>query len=375
MNALPTNREELLNHLTNILTVNEAAALTARINAKNYSSKARRFGLFPITDFGSYERQLRLEASYWDATETKFNKDIDSFNSLTRSEQKALLTAFAFFAVGDGTISSMLAYQMIVSADNFESQCYYVTQLNNEKTHGHTYSNMIQTLVASQEERDAIFNAVDNVPAIQNMNDYIEKSYTFTDGKKQLYISLACAEYIFFTPLFCIIFWFRANRPGEINNVLLANELIAKDEAEHCRNGCEKYKELSASEKYSDSEIHAVVDTVVQLVSKLAEYMFVEQGIQLSELTYENVCQYIQFIADDLLTNVHHERLYNVTNPFPWMVYTQMPRKTNFYEGDVTEYKRFDVREHLDNMKKLNNKFNKIDGKEAVPQKKKVTKF
>lgn len=365
-----------LDQLENELTIHEAAALVARINAKNYAktnnTKAKRFGLYPIQDFGSFERQLRLEASYWDATETKFNKDLDSFNNLSKSEQKALLTAFAFFAVGDGTISSMLAYQMIVCAENFESQCYYVTQLNNEKVHGHVYSNMIQTLVSTQEERERIFNSVDNVQSIKEMNEFIEHSYTYPSGKKELYISLACAEYIFFTPLFCVIFWFRAYRPGQIEQVLLANELIAKDEAEHCRNGCEKYKELNSDEKYSDEEIHAFVDKVVQLVSNLAKYMFIEQQIELPELTYENVCQYIRFIADDLLTSVKHKTYYNVRNPFTWMVYTQMQRKTNFYEGDVTEYKRFDVSEQMKFIRQLNNKFE--GGSKETVQKKK-TKF
>lgn len=351
-------RKQLLETLANTLTIHEAGSLVAQINAKNNIAKAKRFGLYPIEDYGSFERMLELDASHWDANEIVFTADKNEFAALTKEEQNALLTCFAFFAVGDGTISSMIAYQMILVSKTFESQCYYAKQMAQEVVHGHVYGNMIQTLVVDPQQRDHIFKAIEDVPAIKAMNEYIENAFTFPDGERQLYIYLACAEYLMFTPLFCIIFWFRAYHQGKMQAVLESNEQIAKDEAAHCKNGCCKYNELPKGEKYSTKEIHEIVGRVVQLVSNLAHYMVIEQKINLEELTYENLVQYIQFVADDLLDRVHHAPLYNVSNPFPWMIYTQFERKANFYEaGSVMEYKHFNVKDKLKEAKELNDRF------------------
>ena len=50
--------------------------------------------------------------------------------------------------------------------------------------------------------------------------------------------------------------------------------------------------------------------------------------------------QYIQFVADVLLTSMGLPRLYNVTNPYAWMTMIGMPARQNFFEGRVSEYQR-----------------------------------
>ncbi len=359
---------ELLETLKSVLTINESASLTAKINEMNFSGqgKGKRFSLFPIEDYGAYERMLRMDASHWDSSEVKFNEDRNDFNELTPEEQEALLICFSFFAVGDGTVSAMLAYQLIVCAENYESQAVYCAQLNIERMHAITYANMIQSLVQSVEQRNKIFNAVDNVPAIKALNQFIEDAYTFPDGKRHMYIALACAEYLMFSPLFSIIFHFRTYKPGKMKEVLFANELISKDECEHCINGCIKYNELHSKDKYSNSEIHQIIQNVVGLVSDLAKYMIVERKVNLTEITYESMVQYIQFVADDLLWRTNHTLLYNVTNPFSWMIFTQFDRKGNMYEGSLAEYKHFNVKDQMTYVKNLDNRFNNTSSNSQV---------
>lgn len=359
----------LLETLKNVLTVNEAAALTAKINESTFNEKGKRFSLFPVEDYGAYERMMRLDASHWDSSEVKFNDDRNDFQQLTHEEQEALLICFSFFAVGDGTISSMLAYQLIVCAENYETQAYYAAQLNNERIHAITYANMIQSLVTDPEQKNRIFKAIENVPAIANMNKFIEDSYTFPNGKKSIYIALACAEYLFFSPLFAIIFWFRAYKTGKMKEVLFANELISKDECEHCINGCIKYNELPNNEKYSNKEIHEIINHVVGLISELARYMIVDRNVNLTDLTYENMRQYIEFIADDLLVRINHPMLYNVDNPFSWTIFTSFERKGNMYEGSLAEYKHFNVADQMKYVRELDTKFVQKTNVKVVPKK------
>jgi ribonucleoside-diphosphate reductase beta chain len=341
-----TDRENLLDKLCDILTIHEAGSLVSRIHERrSVLSKGKRFGLYPINNWTAYERTKRLEASFWQADEVEFNDDRNDFNSLDSNEQFPLLMAFGFFAVGDGSIASMLAYQMILLASSFENQMFYVVQLHNEIVHGETYGKMIYTLVSDPAKRDAIFSAVETVKSIKDMNEFIEHAFTYPEGKKQIYVSLASAEYIMFTPLFCIIFWYRAYKKGKIPRIIFSNEQISKDEAAHCENGCANYRALPPSEKYTDEKVHVYVDKVVQLVSAFAEEVL--SGVSLTELTPENVKQYIKYVADDLFDRLDHPKYYNVSNPFTWMNLTNLVPKTNFYEGTVGEYGRFNVEESI----------------------------
>ena len=344
----PISREELLEKLSDILTVNECAALISRIHKKK-CTKAKRFGLYPIEDWEAFQRMKILESSHWQADEVKFEDDRNDFNELTEEEQLPLIMAFGFFAVGDGSIASMLAYQMVLIADTFEKQCFYIVQTNNERVHGETYGKMIHTLVSDPVKREKIFDSVENVRSIEAMNDFIEQAFTYPKDDRHLYVSLASAEYLLFTPLFCIIFWYRAYKRGKLRQIIFSNEQIAKDECAHCENGCANYQKLMV--RYSDEEIHSYIDTVVKLVHNFAEEVL--SNIRLPELTVENVGQYVKFVADDLFERLGHSKHYLVANPFSWMNLTCLIPKTNFYEGTVGEYSRCNPFQAVIDAKKL----------------------
>jgi ribonucleotide reductase beta subunit family protein with ferritin-like domain len=200
---------------------------------------------------------------------------------------------------------------------------------------------MIFSLLSDPVKRDEIFNAVENVKSIRDMNEFIEHAFTYPEGDKESHVSLAATEYLMFTPLFCIIFWYRAYKKGKIQQIIFSNEQIAKDECAHCENGCVNYRELPKSEKYIDEEVYQYIGKVVQLTSAFADEVL--SKVNLTELTPENVKQYIRFVADDLLDRLDHPKYYNANNPFVWMTFTDLVPKTNFYEGTVGEYKRFNV--------------------------------
>ncbi|MEQ9231225.1 MAG: ribonucleoside-diphosphate reductase, partial [Cyclobacteriaceae bacterium] len=54
-------------------------------------------------------------------------------------------------------------------------------------------------------------------------------------------------------------------------------------------------------------------------------------------------CQYIEFVADRLLSELNCEKLYNSTNPFDFMEMISLQGKTNFFEKRVAEYQKAGV--------------------------------
>lgn len=346
------DRKLLIEKLSQELNIYEATSLVAMIHEKSSSiSKSKRFGIFPVEDWGSFARTKALEASRWTADRVNFTGDRGDYNALTEEERKPLERAFGFFAVGDGSVASMIAYKMLTIAPSLEAQQFYMVQLDNERVHAETYGKMINTLISDSARRDEIFNAIEKVESIGKMTDLINEAFLTPDGERDLYVHLAAAEYLMFTPLFCIIFWYRAYKRGKLQGVIFSNEEIAKDEAVHCMNGCANYINLPNSDRYTDEEIWKVVDKFVKAVSDFADETL--EGTSLEELTPENVKQYIKYVADDLLDRLGHQKLYKCSSPFKWMDFTNLVPKTNFYEAEVGEYQNFNVSEAIEEAKRL----------------------
>jgi ribonucleotide reductase beta subunit family protein with ferritin-like domain len=52
---------------------------------------------------------------------------------------------------------------------------------------------------------------------------------------------------------------------------------------------------------------------------------------------------YIEFVADRLMLALGHEKIYNASNPFPFMDMQSLQGKTNFFEKRVSEYQKAGV--------------------------------
>ena len=53
--------------------------------------------------------------------------------------------------------------------------------------------------------------------------------------------------------------------------------------------------------------------------------------------------QYIEFVADRLLTELGNDKIYNTANPFDFMDMINLQGKTNFFEKRVGEYQKAGV--------------------------------
>jgi len=332
-------------------TVSDIFQATGRVAAlaEQYadSSKSRRFGIFPIQDHAQFRRMKVLESMHWTAEEVNFTEDILDFRKLSGLERSMLEKAFGFFAVGDGNIASMIALRMIAACKNIEQSLFFVTQLNNERVHAETYGRMIVTLV-DPSRVTSILEAASQSGATQEMSNFIDSSITNATSLAEAYLALCSAEYICFIPLFCLIFWFKAFRPGILKGVILSNEFIARDEAIHAENGWCLYNSQPA---LPSKQVYDFIDNVVRRVKGLSAEIFQGQSFvseaEGSRMNERLVNQYIEFVADDLLSRLQLPSLYGSASPFPFMKLTQLAAKTNFYEGMPTEYSHLNVDESV----------------------------
>merc|ERR1712023_605522 len=87
----------------------------------------------------------------------------------------------------------------------------------------------------------------------------------------------------------------------------------------------------------SDALVHEIVRGAVEV-----ERAFICDALPcgLIGMNADQMTQYIQFVADRLLTALGHPVLFRATNPFDWMELISLQGKTNFFEKRVGEYQK-----------------------------------
>jgi ribonucleoside-diphosphate reductase subunit M2 len=148
-------------------------------------------------------------------------------------------------------------------------------------------------------------------------------------------------EGILFSGSFCAIYWLK--KRGLMPGLTFSNELISRDEGLHTDFACLIYKLMK--HKLDDEMVH---DIIRGAVSAEKEFICDALPCALIGMNAGQMIEYIQFVADRLLTALGHPKLYNTTNPFDWMELISLQGKTNFFEKRVGEYQKKGVMASLD---------------------------
>lgn len=74
--------------------------------------------------------------------------------------------------------------------------------------------------------------------------------------------------------------------------------------------------------------------------------------IRLIGMNSKLMCNYIEFVADQLLAMLGCGKIYNSQNPFEFMDMISVDGKTNFFEKRVSEYQKARVFDNTDSIKR-----------------------
>jgi ribonucleoside-diphosphate reductase subunit M2 len=292
-----------------------------------------RHTLFPIihTDlFDLYRKQVEC---FWDITEIDMSKDRESFQKLSKEEQYFIKHILAFFAASDGIVMENIVGRFMEEVKLSEARSCYAIQTFMENIHSHTYSLLIDTIVKEKEEKDKLFNAVNNYPAIKQKADWAMK---WIGDRKRSYgsrlVAFACVEGIQFSGAFCAIYWLK-KRNIKMNGLTFSNELISRDEALHVETAVCLFHKLQ--KKPSLEKIKEIIKEAV-----LIEKHFICEALpcRLLGMNEKLMSQYIEFVADRLCMQLGIKKIYNVGNPFDFMESISIEGKTNFFEKRVSDY-------------------------------------
>lgn len=296
-----------------------------------------RFVLFPIQWPDLWAAYKRHAASFWTAEELDLAGDeYDWREKLTDDEKYFVKHVLAFFAASDGIVLENLAARFMTDVQVPEARCFYGFQIMMENMHAETYAILLDTLVKDRAEKDRLFHAIENFPAIKKKADWALRWIQGSASFAERLVAFACVEGIFFSGAFCAIFWLK--KRGLMPGLAFSNELISRDEALHTDFACLLYGHLTA--KLSPARLREIVAEAVAL-----EKEFVTEALPVSLLGMNAMlmAQYIEFVADRLVESLGHAKLYGTANPFDFMEMISLEGKTNFFERRVSEYQKAGV--------------------------------
>ena len=212
-----------------------------------------------------------------------------------------------------------------------------------------TYSLLLDTYIKDNDEKNALINAIDTVPAIKKKAEWSMKWITDTNATFAMrLVAFSCVEGIFFSGAFCAIFWLKER--GVLPGLCLSNEFISRDESLHTEFAVHLYSLLGPDSKLTADEITTIIKEAVEI-----EDEFINESISCNMLgmNTELMSQYIHFIADRLAVQLGIEPIFGAKNPFAFMDRICLSNKSNFFEhtrqsdyakariGDKTECNTF----------------------------------
>jgi ribonucleoside-diphosphate reductase beta chain len=297
----------------------------------------QRFVLFPIQHDEIWQMRKKALACFWTADEIDLQADLHDWHyNLNEQERFFIKHVLAFFAASDGIVNENLALNFYKEVQLPEARSFYANQIQMEDIHSETYSLLIDTYIQNPEEKKSLLNAIETTPCVQKKATWALRWIENAPSFAHRLVAFAAVEGIFFSGSFCSIYWLK--KRGLMSGLTFSNELISRDEGMHCDFACLLYSMLI--EKLPIEELQSIIN---EAVSYEKEFVTSALPVSLIGMNAELMSEYIEFVADRLLLSLGGEKIYNRSNPFPFMEMISLQGKTNFFEKRVGDYQKSGV--------------------------------
>ncbi len=305
-------------------------------------------GIFELNDIKyqwAYNLWEVMLNNTWFPKEVDMTKDVIDYKNLTDAEKIAYDKTLSQLIFMDSLQTNNLIDNVNPFVTAPEINLILVRQSFEEALHSQSYAVMVDSISTNGEEiyelwrRDMMLKGKND--AIANVYDELAKNPTEHNFVKACFAN-QILEGIYFYSGFTYLYTLA--RSGKMLGSAQMIRFIQRDEVTHLVlfqnliNSLRRERPDLFTDKLKE-EVIAMFEKAVKLESDWGKY--ITQG-QILGLTDGIVEQYIQYLADDRLTAVGFEKLYNVENPIICVddFAKFNDQKTNFFEGTVTNYSK-----------------------------------
>lgn len=296
-----------------------------------------RFTLFPIKYQKLYERYKQQIAVFWTPEEIDLSKDIAQWKALDDNKKHFIKHILGFFHGSDGIVMENLSMRFSNEVQIPEARAFYAAQNMIESIHSESYALLIETYIDDKEEKLRIQRAIETIPCVKKKAEWAQRWIASRDedfGTRL--IAFAIVEGIFFSSSFCAIYWLKQS--GIMPGLTLSNEFISRDEGLHTDFACDLYKELL--HKVPKEKVHRIIRDAVKIEKEFATKSI---PVELIGMNAKLMCEYIEFVADRLCSQLGYPKVYYAKNPFSFMERIALESKANFFESRSSQYQKVGV--------------------------------
>lgn len=288
----------------------------------------------------------------WTVEEVDFSTDlVDLERRLLPSEKHLVQRLVAFFATGDSIVSNNLVLNLYKHINAPEARMYLSRQLYEEALHVQFYLTLLDSYIPDIKDRERAFSAIKNIPSIKAKADFcfhwidsihsLEKLETPAHRKQFLLnlITFACAvEGLFFFAAFAYVYFMRSK--GLLNGLASGTNWVFRDESMHMQFALEVVDAVRREEpELFDDRLIADVNKMMEQAVE-CETLFAKDllGQGVPGLSVGDMRTYLEFVADQRLSNLGLAPRFGSKNPFGFMDLQDVQELSNFFERRVSAY-------------------------------------
>ncbi len=299
-----------------------------------------------------YEMYKSAIKNTWTVEEVDFTNDVsDLRDKLTPAESHLIKRLVAFFATGDSIVSNNLVLNLYKHINSPEARMYLSRQLYEEALHVQFYLTLLDTYLPNDEERAMAFTAIDTIPSIKQKGEFcfkwmdsinhLDRLETKEDRKKfllNLICFATCIEGLFFFAAFAYVYFLRSK--GLLHGLASGTNWVFRDESCHMNFALEVIDSVRREEPdlFDDDlrkDIVRMMDEAVECEMNFARDVL---GLGIAGLSEKDMRSYLEFVADQRLSTLGINTIYNSKNPFGFMELQDVQELTNFFERRVVAY-------------------------------------
>jgi ribonucleoside-diphosphate reductase beta chain len=301
--------------------------------------------------FQLYKNSIK---NIWTTEEIDFSVDFEHLrDKLSPQEAHLVKRLVAFFATADNIVAHNLVLNFYKHINSPEFRMFLGKQLFDEMVHVETYLLLVDQYIPDPVERREAFDAFQTIPSVKQKADfcfkYMDSINTIDrietdDHRKQFVKNLicfaTCVEGLFFFGSFAYVYFLR--NKGLLPGLATATNWVFRDESMHIEGAMLAIDAIRKEyPKIFDADLeNQIVAMVEEAICVEMEFCKDALSFGVTGLSPFMMREYLEYVADQRLTQLGYKKRYLAKNPFNFMVLQDVQPLTNFFEKRVTEYSK-----------------------------------
>ncbi len=308
---------------------------------------SRLTSLLPVQDPELYEMYQTAIRTFWTHDEVDIATDIIQWKEQLNDDERTFLShVLGFFVQSDQLVNINLGDRFVKDIDTipdrYSKYCrlFYNSQMMIEDIHTLSYETLLNEFLTDPKTNDHFKRSIANIPAITKKANWAAQYINDQESEFPIrLIAFAILEGIFFSASFASIFWIE--QKNLLRGLVQYNKFISRDERLHYDFALCLFRKLRDD---PDVPFHisnaTIIDMVKQAVDIETEFINVSIPCAMIGMNPDLMAQYIRYVADHLLMDIQLDPVFNVDNPFGFMVALGVPDRSNYFEVRETTYSK-----------------------------------